>query len=74
VWSSGLTSLEQAKRLGFIGICEPGHWQLAACEAWMKENAAGGEHLVITSRRFFHGSALGATAWNVVVVPPMKAE
>src|SRR5437667_2282811 len=34
-WSSGLTSLDEAKRSGFIGICEVGDWKLEKCEAWM---------------------------------------
>ena len=70
LWSSGLTSLDEAKRLGFIGICETGDWKLERCEAWMKDNAADGERMVITTRRFFRGSAFAATAWNVVIVPP----
>jgi 4-amino-4-deoxy-L-arabinose transferase-like glycosyltransferase len=70
LWSSGLTSLDEAKRLGFIGICETGDWKQDQCEAWMKDNAADGERMVITTRRFFQGSALAATAWNVVIVPP----
>jgi len=41
--SSGLTSLDEAKRYGFIGICEVGAWNQQACDAWMKQNAAGGE-------------------------------
>ncbi len=72
LWSSGLTSLDEAKRLGFIGICQTGDWKLEKCEAWMKDNAANGERMVITTRRFFHGSAGAATVWNVVVVPPAK--
>jgi 4-amino-4-deoxy-L-arabinose transferase-like glycosyltransferase len=72
LWSSGLTSLDEAKRLGFIGICEIGDGKLESCEAWMKDNAAGGERMVITTRRFFHGIAAVPTAWNVVVVPPGK--
>ena len=54
-WSSGLTSLEEAKRSGFIGICEAGDWKLEKCEAWMKTHAANGERMVITTRRFFLG-------------------
>ena len=72
LWSSGLTSLDEAKRLGFIGICETGDWKLESCEAWMKDNAPGGERMVITTRRFFHGIAAPSTAWNIVVVPPGK--
>ena len=56
-WSSGLTSLEEAKRSGFIGICETGDWKLEKCEAWMKDHAANGERMVITTRRFFSGHA-----------------
>jgi hypothetical protein len=72
LWSSGLTSLDEAKRLGFIGVCETGDWKLEKCEAWMKDNALGGERMVMTTRRFFHGIAAPATVWNVVIVPPGK--
>jgi 4-amino-4-deoxy-L-arabinose transferase-like glycosyltransferase len=72
VWSSGLTSLDEAKRYGFIGVCETDDWKLQSCEAWMKENAAGGERIVITTRRFFRGTAGAATVWNVYVVPPAE--
>jgi hypothetical protein len=71
-WSSGLTSLEEAKRSGFIGVCETGDWKLEKCEAWMKLHAANGERMVVTTRRFTLGIASAATAWNVVVVPPAK--
>ncbi|SHL12328.1 glycosyltransferase family 39 protein [Bradyrhizobium lablabi] len=71
-WSSGLTSLEEAKRSGFIGVCETGDWKLEKCEAWMKLHAANGERMGVTTRRFTLGIASAATAWNVVVVPPAK--
>jgi hypothetical protein len=71
-WSSGLTSLEEAKRSGFIGICETGDWKLEKCEAWMKLHAANGERMVMTTRRFFLGVPGVATVWNVIVVPPAK--
>jgi hypothetical protein len=71
-WSSGLTSLEEASRSGFIGICEIGDWKLEKCEAWMKAHAANSEHMVITTRRFFPGMPGPATAWNVYIVPPAK--
>jgi hypothetical protein len=71
-WSSGLTSLEEAKRSGFIGICETGDWKLEKCEAWMKAHAGNAEHIVITTRRFFLGTPGPATAWNVYIVPPAK--
>jgi hypothetical protein len=38
----------------------------------MKDNTAGGERMVITTRRFFLGKAGDATAWNVFIVPPAK--
>ena len=71
-WSSGLTSLEEARRSGFIGICETGDWKLEKCEAWMKLHAANGERMVITTRRFLLGVAGSATVWNVFLVPPAK--
>ena len=71
-WSSGLTSLDEARRSGFIGICETGDWKLEKCEAWMKQHAANAERVVITTRRFFQGVAGAATAWNIFIVPPAK--
>jgi 4-amino-4-deoxy-L-arabinose transferase-like glycosyltransferase len=71
-WPSGLTSLAEAKRDGFIGVCEVGDWKQQDCDAWMKQNAAAGERMVITTRRFFRGHASAATAWNVTIVPPGK--
>jgi hypothetical protein len=72
LWSAGLTSLSEAKRLGFIGVCETGDWRLEKCEAWMKQHAPNGERMVITTRGFFLGTAGAATVWRVVVVPPAK--
>ena len=74
VWSSELTPLEDAKRYGFIGICEVGAWDQQPCDAWMKRNAASGEQMTITTRRFFRGSASATTAWNVYVVAPAKRD
>src|ERR1700712_2220787 len=71
-WSSGLTSLEEAKRSGFIGVCETGDWKQEKWEAWMKLHAANGERMVITPRRFTLGIPGAATVWNVVVVPPAR--
>jgi 4-amino-4-deoxy-L-arabinose transferase-like glycosyltransferase len=70
LWSSGLTSLEQAKRLGFIGICDTTDYRLPACEAWMKENAGNAERLSVTTQRFFHGRPGPAVRWNVYITPP----
>ena len=70
LWSSGLTSLEEAKRFGFIGICDTTDYRLATCEAWMKENAGNAERLTVTTQRFFHGRPGPAIRWNVYITPP----
>jgi hypothetical protein len=72
LWSSGLTSLEQAKGLGFIGICDTTDWRLQICEAWMKENAVNSERLTVTTQRFFRGRPGPAISWNVYIAPPGK--
>jgi 4-amino-4-deoxy-L-arabinose transferase-like glycosyltransferase len=72
VWSSGLTSLEEAKRLGFIGICDTSDGRLPACEAWMAANGKDAEQLAITTQRFFHGHPGPAITWKVYIVPPAK--
>jgi hypothetical protein len=72
VWSSGLTSLEEAKRLGFIGICDTTDYRLPTCEAWMEANAQNAERLAITTQRFFHGHAGPSTLWKIWMVPPGK--
>jgi len=72
VWSSGLTSLEEAKRLGFIGICDTTDYRLPTCEAWMEANAQNAERLAITTQRFFHGHAGPSTLWKIWMAPPGK--
>jgi 4-amino-4-deoxy-L-arabinose transferase-like glycosyltransferase len=72
IWSSGLTSLEDAKRLGFIGICDTTDGRLPVCEAWMKENGKDAEQLAITTQRFFRGRPGPAITWKVYIVPPAK--
>jgi 4-amino-4-deoxy-L-arabinose transferase-like glycosyltransferase len=72
VWSSGLTSLAEAKRLGFIGICDTTDWRFKTCTAWMEANAASAERLTITTQRFFHGHPGPAVSWNIYVQPPAK--
>jgi 4-amino-4-deoxy-L-arabinose transferase-like glycosyltransferase len=72
IWSSGLTSLEEAKRLGFIGICDTTDGRLPICEAWMKANGKDAEQLAITTQRFFHGHPGPAINWKVYIVPPAK--
>jgi 4-amino-4-deoxy-L-arabinose transferase-like glycosyltransferase len=71
-WSSGLTSLEEAKRLGFIGICDMSDYRKTTCEAWMAANAANAEHLVINTQRFFQGHAGPPATWKVYIVPPAR--
>jgi 4-amino-4-deoxy-L-arabinose transferase-like glycosyltransferase len=72
IWSSGLTSLEEAKRLGFIGICDTSDGRLPVCNAWMAANAENAERLTITTQRFFHGHPGPAISWNVYIAPPAK--
>jgi 4-amino-4-deoxy-L-arabinose transferase-like glycosyltransferase len=72
VWSSGLTSLDEAKRLGFIGICDTTDYRLPTCEAWMEANASNAERLAITTQRFFQGHAGPSTLWKIWLAPPGK--
>jgi hypothetical protein len=72
-WSSGLTSLEEAKRLGFIGVCDTATtWNLPACEEWMAKNAANAEQILMTTRRFYRGHPGPSRSWKVYIVPPAK--
>jgi 4-amino-4-deoxy-L-arabinose transferase-like glycosyltransferase len=72
LWSSGLTSLDEARRLGFIGICDTTDGRLPVCEAWMRENGKDAEQLATTTQRFFHGRPGPAISWKVYIVPPAK--
>jgi hypothetical protein len=72
VWSSGLTSLEEARRLGFIGICDTSDPRLPVCDAWMAANADHAERLAVTTQRFFHGHPGPAISWKVYLVPPAQ--
>jgi hypothetical protein len=72
IWSSGLTSLEEAKRLGFIGICDTTDNRLPQCEAWMAENAKDAEQVAVTTQRFFKGHAGPTTTWKIYIEPPAK--
>jgi 4-amino-4-deoxy-L-arabinose transferase-like glycosyltransferase len=71
-WGAGLTSLGEANREGFIGVCEVGSPQQADCDAWMKDNVKAGERIVMTTRRFYAGGAGAPTGWNVTIVPPSR--
>jgi len=72
LWSSGLTSVEEAKRLGFIGICDTTDTRLKECEAWMAENAREAEQVAVSTQRFFKGHPGPATTWKVYIEPPRK--
>jgi 4-amino-4-deoxy-L-arabinose transferase-like glycosyltransferase len=72
IWSSGLTSLEEAKRLGFIGVCDTTDNRLPNCEAWMAENGKDAEQAAVTTQRFFKGHPGPATTWKIYIVPPAK--
>ena len=71
-WGAGLTSLGEANREGFIGVCEVGSPQQPGCDAWMKDNVKAGERIVMTTRRFYAGGAGAPTGWNVTIVPPSR--
>jgi len=72
-WSAGLTSLEEARRLGFIGVCDTATtWNLPACEDWMAKNAADAERLVMTTQRFYRGHPGPSRNWKVYIVPPAR--
>jgi 4-amino-4-deoxy-L-arabinose transferase-like glycosyltransferase len=72
VWSSGLTSLEEARRLGFIGICDSTDGRLPVCEAWMEANAKDAEKMVMTTQRFFQGHPGPSIDWKIYLAPPGK--
>ena len=73
-WTSGLTSLEEARRLGFIGICDTGDNRLADCERWMTANVPNAERMEVSARRFFRGAAGPLVRWKVFIVPPAVLE
>ena len=74
IWASGLTSLEQALRLGFIGACDTSDARLPVCEKWMNDTAPNAERIDLTSRRYFHGKAGPAVKWKIWIVGPAKTE
>ncbi|AMA55441.1 glycosyltransferase family 39 protein [Bradyrhizobium sp. CCGE-LA001] len=71
-WNSGLTSLEDVKRYGFIGVFDPTDGRLPAFEKWVSEIAPNAERIVMTTRRFTHGKAGPAMTWNVYIAGPAK--
>jgi hypothetical protein len=72
IWTAGLTSPEEVKRLGFIGVFDPNDGRLPAFEAWIAQNAPEAERLVMTTRRFFRGHPGPAISWKIYIAPPSK--
>jgi len=70
---SGLVSLQDARRDGFIGVCEAADPRFDQCRAWMKDTAPDAERMVMTTRHFFNGSASAPSKWEVYLVPPGKS-
>ena len=71
-WDSGLTSREDARKYGFIGVFDPTDGRLPAFEKWVSETAPNAERIVMTTRRFTHGKAGPAMSWNIYIAPPAK--
>jgi 4-amino-4-deoxy-L-arabinose transferase-like glycosyltransferase len=71
-WGSGLTSLEDAKKYGFIGVFDPTDGRLPAFEKWIAETAPDAERMVMTTRRFTKGKAGPPMSWNIYIAPPRK--
>jgi 4-amino-4-deoxy-L-arabinose transferase-like glycosyltransferase len=74
IWASGLTSLEEAMRLGFIGVCDTKDLELQKCETWMNDTVPNAERVDLTSRRYFHGKAGPAVKWKIWIKGPEKAD
>ena len=71
-WDSGLTSREDARKYGFIGVFDPTDGRLPAFEKWVSEIAPNAERIVMTTRRFTHDKAGPAMSWNIYIAPPAK--
>lgn len=71
-WDSGLTSRDDAKKYGFIGVFDPTDGRLPAFEKWVSETAPNAERMVMTTRRFTHGKAGPSMSWNIYIAPPAK--
>ncbi len=70
---SGLINATEARRVGFIGICEAGGPFYQQCDAWMKANAADATRTIISTRRFFNGKPGPMVSWEIHFVPPEAA-
>ncbi|MCP3396302.1 glycosyltransferase family 39 protein [Bradyrhizobium sp. CCGB20] len=71
-WDSGLTSRDDARKYGFIGVFDPTDGRLPAFEKWVSEVAPNAERIVMTTRRFTHGKVGPAMSWNIYIAPPAK--
>ncbi|WFU72184.1 glycosyltransferase family 39 protein [Bradyrhizobium sp. CB2312] len=71
-WDSGLTSRDDVKKYGFIGVFDPTDGRLPAFEKWVSEVAPNAERIVMTTRRFTHGKAGPSMSWNIYIAPPAK--
>lgn len=71
-WDSGLTSRDDARKYGFIGVFDPTDGRLPAFEKWVSEVAPNAERIVMTTRRFTHGKAGPSMSWNIYIAPPGK--
>ncbi|WP_256805542.1 glycosyltransferase family 39 protein [Bradyrhizobium sp. Bra64] len=71
-WDSGLTSREDVKRYGFIGVFDPTDGRLPAFEKWVAEVAPNAERIVMTTRRFTHGRPGPSMSWNIYIAAPGK--
>jgi hypothetical protein len=71
-WDSGLTSPDDVKRYGFIGVFDPTDGRLPAFEKWVSEVAPNAERIVMTTRRFTHGKAGPSMSWNIYIAPAAK--
>lgn len=70
---SGLLTLADAQRTGFVGICNPAAADYQGCKAWMTANAASADLVVMSTRRFVQGIAGPVVHWEVYFVPPAPA-
>ncbi|HXH42792.1 MAG TPA: glycosyltransferase family 39 protein [Bradyrhizobium sp.] len=71
-WDSGLTSQEDARKYGFIGVFDPTDERLPKFEKWILEVAPNAERMVLSTRRFTNGKAGPSMSWNVYIAPPAK--
>lgn len=72
IWSAGLTSPDDIKRLGFIGVFDPRDGRLPEFERWIAQTAPHAERMVMTTRRFTHGQAGPSMSWNIYIAAPAK--